>query len=84
MSSEDFRRAIGRMLNAQAASPDVRHIRDCARCRQVFEIAYEEIALSRNVTVDLADPLKIWPNVFSVIDRIRPEFTLCSNWLRSK
>ena len=55
VSSEALKRASRLALEVQVASAE--HLRDCDRCRHLFEIAYEETALSDNLVLNFSERL---------------------------
>ena len=83
MSSESFERAGRLAVEAQVKAAE--HIRDCNRCRHLFEIAYEETALSDNVVLDFSEG-STTPNPFNpffVTSQIMRELHSCPKWPRS-
>ena len=66
------------MLNAQVAASE--HVRDCDRCRHLFEVAYEMSALSDNLVIseDVSGP-----NPFFVMTQILRELRSCPDWPKS-
>jgi len=59
------------MLNAQVAAAE--HVRDCDKCRHLFEIAYEE-----------ADSeMLLGLNAFFVMTQIIRELRRCPDWPKS-
>jgi hypothetical protein len=61
----------GIVLNAQVAAAE--HVRDCDKCRHLFEIAYEE-----------ADSeMVLGLNPFFVMTQILPELRSCPDWPKS-
>jgi hypothetical protein len=55
------------VLNAQVAAAE--HVRDCGKCRHLFEVAYEE-----------ADLGMACPSPFFVMDQIIRELRRCPDW----
>jgi hypothetical protein len=58
------------LLNAQVVAAE--HVRDCGKCRHLFEIAYEE-----------ADSEMFVANPFFVMDQIIRELRRCPDWPKS-
>lgn len=81
MSSETFKRASRIALEAQVAAAE--HVHDCDRCRHLFEIAYEETALSDNVVFNFSERLLGIPNPFFVTTQILQELRSCPHWPKS-
>ena len=72
MSPAIFKSVIGLLLKAQVAAAE--HIRDCDRCRRLFEVAIEEAAQSGNESLGSAF------NPFQVTAHIRLELRACPDW----
>lgn len=70
--------ACARGLNAQVAAAE--HVRDCDKCRHLFEIAYEEAALSDKVVYS---EIVLGPTPFFVMTQILRELRKCPNWPKS-
>jgi hypothetical protein len=70
----------GVALNAQVAAAE--HVRDCNRCRHLFEIAYEETALSDNLVPNFSE-IVTGPNPFFVMTQILRELRSCPDWPKS-
>ena len=80
MSSELIRQASEQILKAQVRAAE--HIRDCARCRLLFEIAYEETDFSDDLVLSFSEKIDI-PNplcAFFVTSQIIRELRLCPDW----
>ncbi|MGA9722929.1 MAG: hypothetical protein WBQ86_10760 [Candidatus Binatus sp.] len=56
------------VLNAQVAAAE--HVRDCDKCRHLFEIAYEEFD----------SEMLLGLNAFFVMTQILPELRRCPDW----
>ena len=80
MNSEAFKLRSGVALNAQVAAAE--HVRDCNRCRHLFEIAYEETALSDNLVPNISE-IVTGPNPFFVMTQILRELRSCPDWPKS-
>jgi predicted anti-sigma-YlaC factor YlaD len=65
-------------LNAQVAAAE--HVRDCDKCRRLFEIAFEEAELSDHLVVS---ENVMYPNPFFVMTQILRELRRCPNWPKS-
>ncbi len=65
-------------LNAQVAAAE--HVRDCERCRHLFEVAFEETELSDNLIVS---ENVLYPNPFFVMTQILRELRSCPSWPKS-
>jgi hypothetical protein len=59
------------VLNAQVAAAE--HVRDCDKCRHLFEIAYEEVDSEWG----------LGPNPFFVMTQILEDLRRCPDWPRS-
>ena len=59
------------VLNAQVAAAE--HVRDCDKCRHLFEIAYEEADLE----------MVLGLNPFFVMTQILEELRRCPDWPKS-
>lgn len=81
MSSEAFKPASRLALDAQVTAGE--HIRDCDRCRHLFEIAYEETALSDSTLLNFSERLLGIPNPFFVTTQIMRELRSCPDWPKS-
>jgi hypothetical protein len=66
------------LLNAQVAAAE--HVRDCARCRHLFEVAYEETELSEHLVIS---EKVLYPSPFSVMAQILRELRRCPDWPKS-
>ena len=79
MKSESFTKLmIGIVLNAQVAAAE--HVRDCDKCRHLFEIAYEETELSEHLIIS---EKVLYPSPFSVMAQILRELRRCPDWPKS-
>jgi hypothetical protein len=67
-------------LNAQVAAAE--HVRDCDRCRHLFEAAYEETTLSDNLVSNFSQ-IVAGPNPFVVMTQILRELRSCPDWPKS-
>lgn len=65
-------------LNAQVAAAE--HVRDCDKCRHLFEIAFEEAELSDHLVVS---ENVMYPNPFFVMTQILRELRRCPDWPKS-
>ncbi len=68
----------GVALNAQVVAAE--HVRDCDRCRHLFEVAYDEAALSETVVYS---EMVLGPNPFFVVTQIMRELRQCHDWPKS-
>jgi hypothetical protein len=66
--------AIDRLVTA------AQHIRDCARCRRVFEATFEAIGETDNVAKGLPEQLPAAPNPWRVINEALRELRVCKGW----
>lgn len=80
MSSGRFTHAVRHALKVQAAAAE--HLRDCERCRHLFEVAYEEtMLLFENEPPNLAEgQFFAAVNPFNVTAQIRRELRACPDW----
>ena len=79
MKSEAYiKLMIGIALNAQVAAAE--HVRDCAQCRHLFEVAYEETELSEHLVIS---EKVLYPSPFSVMAQILRELRRCPDWPKS-
>jgi hypothetical protein len=62
------------VLNAQVAAAE--HVRDCAKCRHLFEVAFDEADLSDQVCSEMV----VGPNPFFVMTQILRELRSCPDW----
>jgi hypothetical protein len=65
-------------LKGQVAAAE--HVRDCDKCRHLFEIAYEEALLSDELVYS---EKVLGPNPFFVMTQILRELRACPNWPKS-
>jgi hypothetical protein len=62
-------------LNAQVSAAE--HVRDCARCCHLFEVAFDEAELSDQVVYS---EMVVGPNPFFVMTQILRELRRCPGW----
>ena len=65
-------------LKAQVAAAE--HVRDCDKCRHLFEIAYEEAEFSDNLV--MSEEIR-YPSPFFVMTQILRELRSCPDWPKS-
>jgi predicted anti-sigma-YlaC factor YlaD len=63
------------VLNAQVAAAE--HVRDCASCRHLFEVAFDEAELSDQVVYS---EMVVGPSPFFVMTQILRELRSCPEW----
>jgi len=66
--------AIDRLVSA------TQHIRDCERCRRVFEATFEAIGETDNVAKGLPEELPAAPNPWGVMLEALRELRACKEW----
>ena len=67
------------VLNAQVAAAE--HVRDCARCRHLFEVAFDEAELSDQVVYsETGQNGGFITNPFFVMTQILRELRSCPDW----
>jgi len=80
------RKALARMaLNEQVAA--AAHIRDCNRCSQIFEIAFDEAWINFRDSISyevLASASATGPNAFRVTADVWIELRKCPTWPGTK
>jgi NMD protein affecting ribosome stability and mRNA decay len=58
------------------------HIRDCARCRRVFEATFEAIGQVDNAARDFPETFPTAPNPWRVTIEALRDLRTCENWPR--
>ena len=82
---KDEHAAIGTKLALTAQVTAAEHIRDCARCSHLFQIAFQETASSGNVVLDLSEKTRVSNpfDPFFVTSQIIRELRSCPEWPKS-